>query len=351
MDRTKERIWLVTGASGHLGNTLVRKLLAQDQKVRALVLEEERPKALEGLKLEVVSGDVSVASSLDPFFAGLEDKEIMVLHMASLITIYAKAGPSVYRVNVQGTKNMLQAAKRYGASRFLYCGTIHTLPLPPRFEDEIKEIDHYDPDLVHGDYAKSKAMASQLVLDAARDGLDTVIVQPSGIIGPNDYLEGNFTRLFEKLVDRKLPAMIQGSYNFVDVNDVAQGLIQAALKGRTGQSYNLTGHDVSVLEIMNQAALMTGRKPFKSTAPLWLAKLAAPFAEWWSKKTGKIPVLTSYSLFTMASPHHFSHDKAKAELGYSIRPLEETIYDTLQFMVREKRFKETISLRRVPARA
>lgn len=343
-DTTKEKIWLVTGASGHLGNTVVRKLLAQGQKVRAFILESERPKALEGLKAEVVSGDICQADSIDPLFTGLEDKEIMVLHLASMITIYAQAGPKVYRVNVEGTRHMLQAAKKYGARRFLYCGTIHTLPLPPSFEDEIPEVDHYDPDLVHGDYAKSKAMASQLVLDAAREGLDTVIVQPSGIIGPNDYLEGNFTRLFEKLVDRKLPAMIQGAYNFVDVNDVAEGLIQAALHGRTGQSYNLTGHDVRVLDIMNQAARMTGRKSFKSTAPLWLAKMAAPFAEWWSKKTGKTPLLTGYSLFTMTCPHHFSHAKAKAELGYRIRPLEDTIADTLRFMVSEKRFKTSVSL-------
>lgn len=129
-DKTKERIWLVTGASGHLGNTVVRKLLAQGQKVRAFILEAERPKALEGLKAEVVSGDICQADSIDPLFIGLEDKEIMVLHLASMITIYAQAGPKVYQVNVEGTRHMLQAAKKYGAHRFLYCGTIHTLPLP-----------------------------------------------------------------------------------------------------------------------------------------------------------------------------------------------------------------------------
>ncbi|HPX93196.1 MAG TPA: NAD-dependent epimerase/dehydratase family protein [Bacillota bacterium] len=344
----KERIWLVTGASGHLGNTVVRKLLSQGEEVRAFILEKERPVALQGLKCEVVSGDVTDAASIEPLFAGLEDREIYLLHLASLITIYAKAGPWVYRVNPGGTRHMLEAAKRHGVKRFLYCGTVHTLPLPEDFNQEIREVDHYDPDLVHGDYAKSKAMASQLVLDAARDGLDAVIVQPSGIIGPNDYLDGNFTRLFEKLVDRKLPAMIQGSYNFVDVNDVAEGLIAAAKHGRTGESYNLTGHNVSVLEIMNRAAEMTGRKPFKSTAPLWLAKLAALPAEWWSKRTGKTPVLTGYSLFTMSSPHRFSHEKASRELGYTIRPLDETIGNTLRFMIEQKRFKKAVDLRYAP---
>ncbi len=343
-ERKKERIWLVTGASGHLGNTVVRKLLLEGERVRAFILEKERPKALEGLNCEVISGDVTEAASLGPLFAGLQDKEIYVLHLASLITIYAKAGPLVYRVNPGGTRHMLEAAKMYQVKRFLYCGTVHTLPLPRDFHAEITEISHYDPDLVHGDYAKSKAMASQLVLDAARDGLDAVIVQPSGIIGPNDYLDGNFTRLFEKLVDRKLPAMIQGSYNFVDVNDVADGLIAAAKYGRTGESYNLTGHNVSVLEIMNKAAELTGRKPFKSTAPLWLAKLAAPFAEWWSKKTGKTPVLTGYSLFTMSTPHNFSYDKAARELGYTIRPMDETIDKTLRFMIEQKRFKRAVDL-------
>lgn len=347
----KEKIWLVTGASGHLGNTVVRQLLARGEKVRALVIEEERPKALEGLKIEVFSGDVTQPESLDPFFTGLEGKDLMVLHLASMITIYTKASPRVYQVNVQGTKNMLAKAKEYQASRFLYCGTVHTLPLPSSFDDEIKEINFYDPDLVHGDYAKSKAMASQLVLDAAKEGLDTVIVQPSGILGPNDYLDGNFTRLFEKLVDGKIPAMIQGSYNFVDVKDVARGLIEAAEKGKTGESYNLTGHDVSILDIMNMTAEMAGRKPYKKTVPFFLAQVFAPITEFLSKKTGKVPVLTSYSLFTMKSPHRFSHEKAAKELGYTIRPLEETIYETLQFMVREKRFKKKVSLRRVLSRA
>ncbi|NLB27668.1 MAG: NAD-dependent epimerase/dehydratase family protein [Clostridiaceae bacterium] len=347
----KERIWLVTGASGHLGNTVIRKLLSEGERVRAFILEKERPKALEGLSCEVVSGDVTETASIEPLFAGIKDKEIYLLHLASLITIYAKAGPRVYRVNPGGTRHMLEAAKKHEVKRFLYCGTVHTLPLPGDFNAEIREITHYDPNLVYGDYAKSKAMASQLVLDAAREGLDAVIVQPSGIIGPNDYLDGIFTRLFEKLVDRKLPAMIQGTYNFVDVDDVAGGLIAAAKKGRGGESYNLTGHNISVLEIMNKAAEITGRRPFKSTVPLWLAKLAAPFAEWWSKKTGKTPVLTGYSLFTMNTPHNFSHDKAARELGYTIRPMDETIDKTLRFMIEQKRFKKAVDLSYASARS
>ncbi|HZK29164.1 MAG TPA: NAD-dependent epimerase/dehydratase family protein [Clostridia bacterium] len=338
----KKKIWLVTGASGHLGNNVVRKLLQQDELVRAFILEKERPKALEGLNCEVVSGNVTDAPSLDSLFTGLEDFDITVLHLASMITIYAKAGQRVYDINVGGTKNMLAAAKKFKAKRFLYCGTIHALPLPDDPLTTIDEVDHYKPELLHGDYAKSKAMASQLVLDAAQDGLDTVIVQPSGIIGPNDYLDGHFTRLFEKLVDRKLPAMIQGTYDFVDVLDVADGLIAAAKFGRTGQSYNLTGHDASVLEIMNEAAKMTGRRTFKSTAPLWLAKLAAPFTEWWSKKTEKTPLLTPYSLYTMSTPHQFSNEKAKKELGYTVRPLNDTIRYTLGSMESRKRFKTTV---------
>ncbi len=343
----KEKIFLVTGASGHLGNTVVRRLLQEGEEVRCLIMEEERPAALQGLACEVVWGDITRPESLGPFFTGLEGRAIYLLHLASMITIYDKAGPQVYRVNPGGTRNLLEAARRYGVARFLYCGTVHTLPLPDDPRTPIREIDHYDPDRVHGDYAKSKAMASQLVLDAAREGLDAVIVQPSGIIGPNDYLDGNFTTLFKKLVDGKLPTMIQGSYNFVDVEDVARGLIAAARMGRRGESYNLTGHDVSVLEIMNRAAAMTGRRPFRSTTPFWMARLVAPLAEWLSKKTGKTPVLTRYSLFTMMSPHHFSYEKAARELGYTVRPLDETIDKTLRFMADHKRFKKAVAFQSV----
>ncbi len=331
-------LWLVTGASGHLGNNVVRTLKNMDQHVRALIIEKDTPPSLEGLDIECVRGDITDLNSLEPFFAGIDDLDVIVLHLAGYVTIFGKPDERAYDINVNGTKNMLQAAKTHRVKRFVYASTVHAIP-EPETDRKIYENDHFDPDAVHGYYAKTKAAATQAVMDATRDGFDAVVVHPSGIIGPYDYLNSHTTRLFKRLVDGKLPGMVRGGYDFVDVRDVADGIIRAALKGESGETYILSGAYYPICDIVNIAAEMTGRKQFKIKVPHFLAKIAAPFVEWSSKVTGTPPIFTSYSLHTLNSLGKFSNEKARKALGYTTRPIRETIRDTLAFMQKSEQFE------------
>jgi dihydroflavonol-4-reductase len=272
----------------------------------------------------------------------LKSPHVTVLHLASVVSIYAHASPMLFEVNVRGTRHLLDRSMAHGVDRFVYCGSVHALPVPDDPETIITEVDHYDPNLVVGDYAKSKAMAAEMVLDASRNGLDASVVLPAGIIGPYDYLGNSISGLLKRVVDRKLPAMIGGGYNFVSVKDVANGIIAAAERGRSGESYILSGHEVDALDMVNFVAQMTGRRTFRHLAPMWIARLIAPITEWLSKQTGRRPVLTPYSLYTLTSPRHFSHDKATRELGYTVRPLEETLTAMVRFMADNHQFKTAV---------
>ncbi|HHW93299.1 MAG TPA: NAD-dependent epimerase/dehydratase family protein [Clostridiaceae bacterium] len=330
-------VWLVTGASGHLGNNVVRALKDMGQHVRAFIIEQDIPPALEDLDIEYVRGDITDRDAVDPLFADTEGLDVIVLHLAGYVTIYGKTDERAYNINVIGTNNMLEAAKAHRVKRFLYTSTVHAIPEPDT-DRTIFEIDHFDPDTVHGYYAKTKALATQNVMDAIKDGLDAVVVHPSGIIGPYDYLNSHTTRLFRRLVDKKLPGMVSGGYDFVDVRDVADGIIKAALKGKSGETYILSGSYYSICDIVNMAAEMTGRKQFKIKVPRFLAKIAAPFVEWSSKVTGTPPIFTSYSISTLNSRGKFSNEKARKMLGYTTRPIRETVRDTLEFMKRSEQF-------------
>lgn len=337
-------IWLVTGASGHIGNNVIRELLDMEQRVRAFVIEPDTPKSLEGLPIEYVRGDITQPESIEPLFAGTDGLDVIVLHLSSIITIFGKEDERTYNVNVKGTENILKASIAHHVRRFLYVSSVHAIPVPET-DCVIREINHFDPDAVHGFYAKTKALATQAVMDAAKDGLDAVVVHPSGVIGPYDYLNSHTTRLFKRLVDKKLPAMVKGGYDFADVRDVAKGIISAALKGRRGEAYILSGGYYEISDIVNMAAEMTGRRKFKFTVPVWMAKIAAPFAEWNSRVTKKPPIFTSYSLFTLDSFCSFSNEKARRELGYTTRPMRETVQDTLAFMQKSEQFRKAFVFR------
>jgi dihydroflavonol-4-reductase len=331
------KVWIVTGASGHLGNTVIRRLVMQGAHVRALIIEKERPEALRGINCEVISGNILDRQSLEPLFAGLEDKEIYVLHLAGQISIFSGHAPAVFKVNVDGTRNMLDASAYHSVHRFLYCSTVHAIPVPEK-DISIAEIEHFDPELVIGSYAKSKASATKLVLDAAKQGFPAVVVQPVGILGPYDQLQGHMTRLISRFALGRLPGMIRGTYNFADVRDIAEGAINAILHGKIGESYILSGHVTSIKDMLNIVAELIGRKKIKRTIPLWLARIGAPIIEGFSRIFNKPPLFTTYSLHTLQTPCHFSSEKARHELGYSIRPLKGTLRDTLLFMERHQMF-------------
>ena len=339
-------VFIVTGAAGHLGSHVARELLLQGKQVRALVLPNETcPDFIDVNRylLKEYTGNVCELSTLDCIFKDGAPEEIIVIHCAGIVSITKKEDRRVYDVNVNGTANIIGMCKKYRVKRLVYISSVHAIPTLPRGQT-IREVDSFNPDAVHGYYDKTKAIATQLVLDAAGSGLDAVVVHPSGIIGPHGLPTGNMAQLITLYVRGKLPAAIHGGFDFVDVRDVASGALAAAEKGRSGECYILSNRFIDLKEMFDilsqanetassasDASVNNNKKPLKKLKiylPMWVAKAVAPFAELHYRAAHKTPLFTRYSLKTLSENGVFSHDKASKKLNYRTRPLRETLTDT-----------------------
>jgi len=325
---------LVTGAAGHVGNVLVRELIKDGRKVRGLVLPEEDISALSGLEIELVEGNVLQPETLKPALDNVD----MVFHLAGIISILPGTDYMMQQVNVNGTKNMLNAAMEAGVKRFVYTSSIHALSRD--WTGKIDEHVPFDPNNSAGGYDRTKAIASLAVLDAIKKGLDAVIVCPTGVIGPYDYRVSEMGDLLRNWLRRKPHMLIEGAYDFVDVRDVARGHILAADRGRKGEVYILSGWRIKLLQLKDMVQDVLGKHTLTIRVPMWLAKFSTRFTPLFYRLTGQTPKFTEYSLETVQSNSDVSCEKAKKELGYKPRELVATITDTVRWWLnREKVFK------------
>ncbi|MFZ5879807.1 MAG: SDR family oxidoreductase [Chloroflexota bacterium] len=321
-------MWLITGATGHIGNVLARELLARGEKVRALIPPAESREPLKGLDVEMVEGDVL---DLDAVFESLRGVK-GIFHLAGVISIMPGPNALVRRVNVDGTRNILRAAKASRIGRLVYTSSIHAIR-----RTETGVIDErvpYDADNPYGEYDRSKAEATLEVLDAARDGLDAVVACPTGVIGPYDFRGSMMGSVIRTAAERKPTLYVDGAYDFVDVRDVAHGLIAAAEHGQRGESYILSGQRISVRYLLETVREITGRPFFQMKIPFHLAEFAARFTPWYYHATHSTPRFTPYSLEVLQSNSHISHAKAARELGYRPRTLYESIADAVQWFLK-----------------
>jgi len=335
-----ERIYLVTGAYGHLGNVIIRNLLADKQKVRALVLPNDINDMFALMPVSIYRGDVTKKETLIPFFEHTENEELIVIHCAGIISIYAQYSKLTHDVNVGGTKNMVDLAIEYGVKRFVYVSSVHALKEKPKGEI-ISEQDYFDPSDVEGDYAKTKSEASQYVLNA-QGKLDVVIVHPSGIIGPYDFYEGNTTKLFESFIQGTLRVIVKGGYDFVDVRDVASGILAASEKGRRGECYILSNRYITIKDMFDALSIVGNVKRIRIVLPVWIPRMVAPIFEKHYQKKKQVPLYTGYSLSTIKSNSFYSHQKATNELGYQPRSILETMSSIYQWIYAKKVTKLTI---------
>ncbi|MEZ0395308.1 MAG: SDR family oxidoreductase [Anaerolineales bacterium] len=323
---------LVTGATGHIGNVLVRKLLERGERVRALVWRGEDTSSLDGLEVERIEGDVLDPESLRLALRGVET----VYHLAGLISILPGHQPLVWKVNVEGTRNLLEAARREGIRRLLYTSSIHAIRRAPHGV-MIDESLGFDPNNPYGEYDRSKAAASLEVQHAAQTDLDAVIVCPTGVVGPYDFRGSEMGEVIRSAAEARPMFYVEGAYDFVDVRDVAEGMIAAAEKGQRGESYILGGHKISVRYLLETVREVTGRAFASIKIPLSLAQAAAKFTPWYYRRTKTRPRFTPYSLEVLQSNSDISHRKAERELGFRPRPMFETIADTVRWFFENRR--------------
>jgi dihydroflavonol-4-reductase len=320
-------MWLVTGATGHVGNVLVRKLLERGEKVRAMILPGECRESISGLEIEAIDGDVLDLDSVFRSMRGVKG----IFHLAGVISIMPGTNPFVRKVNVDGTKNILRAAMESGIRKLIYTSSIHAIR---RVENGvIDESVPYDMDNPYGAYDRSKAEATLEVLNAADSGLEAVVACPTGVIGPFDFRGSMMGALIHDAATAKPTLYVDGAYDFVDVRDVAEGLIAAAENGKRGESYILSGQKISVRYLLETVREITGRNFFQMKIPFNLARFAALFTPTYYQMANATPRFTPYSLEVLQSNSNISHAKATQELGYSPRSLSESIKDTVKWFL------------------
>ncbi len=344
-----KRVYIITGAAGHLGRNIVKKLAAGGAAIRALVLPGEDVAALEKAGAQVFVGDVRDKESLRPLFAGLQGRQVVVIHTAAIIDITSQVSPLAQEVNVGGTKNMADLALEYGVWRFVHVSSVHAIPEAAggRLITETKD---FSQDSVEGGYAKTKAEASRYIMDAVQaKGLPAIVLHPSGIVGPMEHTGGynNIVAAVKGYLEGKIPMCPRGGYDLVDVRDVANACIAAVDHGRVGETYILSGKHYEFSQIFAMLRHMTGKKGNCPQVPLFLARMAAPILERHALRKKEHPLITRYSLNTLGSNDNFSHEKASRELGFWPRDIYESLHDTVQSLALKSREKKA---RRIPAK-
>jgi dihydroflavonol-4-reductase len=318
---------VVTGATGHIGNVLVRELIASGQTVRALVMPNDDCRPLSNLKVDIGRGDVTDLKSLESVFSGAD----IVFHLAGIVTIMPGMKKVLERVNVGGVSNVAEACRACGVRRLVYTSSVHAIAEPPH-GTVIDETQPFDADRVLGDYARSKARATLLLLEEVRKGkLDAVICCPTGVIGPWDYSISNIGQLILDFASGHLKSYVRGAYDFVDVRDVANGLILAAEKGQTGQHYILSGAQVQVPGLMKELERNIGRPAPTYEIPSALARAAGVLASVYYRLVRRRPVFTAYSIDVLRSNSQVSSARARQELGFTTRPWQESIRDHVEW--------------------
>lgn len=326
-------IYLVTGAAGFLGSNICSQLLERGERVRAFVLEGDKAAKFLPEWVEVFYGNLCDKASLLPFFSVEQGVKIICIHVASMVTVNPYYRKTVLDVNVGGTENIVDMCLEHKeCEKLVYVGSTGGIPELPHGE-KIKEIAEVNLDKVEGWYSKSKAMATNNVFTAVKNrGLKACVVYPTGIFGPNDYAVSETTSTIIKILKGEMPIGIDGSFNLVDVRDLAAGCIAAADKGRIGEGYIL-GNDVIRFKDLNKILVQeTGCKSIKFFLPIFLAEMIAKRMEKKAEKTGEMPLMTTFSVYNLKRNNVFDYSKAINELGYRTRPMYQTLRDQIKWL-------------------
>ena len=322
-------IALVTGATGFVGSAVARALEAKGVAVRALARAESPRRNLEGLKAEVVTGDMRSAADMGRALQGAR----WLFHVAADYRLWARDPEEIVRNNREGAEAVMQAALTEGVERVVYTSSVATLSLEQVPADETRPLSETD---AIGAYKRSKVVAERLVEAlVAERGLPAVIVSPSTPIGPRDVKPTPTGRIIVEAASGRMPAFVDTGLNLVHVDDVAEGHWLALQKGRIGERYILGGQDVSLREMLAEIARLSGRKPPTVNLPRGPLYPLAYLAEAIAQLTGKEPFLTADALKMSRHRMFFSSAKAERELGYQARPYALALADALAWFRQE----------------
>ena len=320
------KIALVTGGNGFVGSHVVRALLARGDHVRVLLREKADRSALNGLDVELAIGDLRDAPSVERATKGCDE----VYHVAADYRLWLTDPAPMYATNVEGTKNVIRAARAAGVKRIVHTSTVGALGIPHGGigrEDTPVTLAQ-----MPGHYKRSKFLAEQEALKAAREGAPVVIVNPSTPIGEYDYKPTPTGRIIVDFLNRRMPAYVDTGLNLVDAADCARGHLLAAERGRIGEKYILGGENLTLKEFLARLAALSGLSAPRVRIPYAVAFGFALSAEAVSRTITHRAPRASLTEVRMARKHmFFDSSKARAELGYETGPVDEALRRAIEF--------------------
>ncbi|MGH9832286.1 MAG: hopanoid-associated sugar epimerase [Blastocatellia bacterium] len=316
----------VTGATGFIGGNLARALLDDGHQVRLLVRSASDRRNIAGLPAELVEGDLDNPQKLAEQMAGCD----AAFHVAAHYSLWAKDRDSIYRANVDGTKNMLAAARLAAVKRFVHTSSVAAIGVPAPGACGTEETRTTLEELV-SDYKKSKFLAEQAAQQAAREGLDVVIVNPSTPVGPRDVKPTPTGEIILRFLQDRMPAYVHTGLNLIDVEDVARGHILAWRKGRTGERYILGNRNLTLKEMLEILGAITGKRAPRIALPHFIPLAAAYLDEMILARFGKSPQVSVYSVRMSQKAMYYDSSKAVRELGLPQNPIEVALEKAVQW--------------------
>jgi len=318
---------LVTGGAGFIGQHLVSALVARDQKVRVL---DRRPPLCAIPGVEYVSGSVLDSTLVDDTLRDVDQ----VYHLAGLPGMWLPQKSDFHAVNFRGTEVVIAAARKRGTARFLHCSTESILFRPPLLKDTSDERSLLPPQQMPGVYTRSKMLAEQFAAQAAAEGFPLVIGTPTMPIGPHDHNLTPPTAMLRQFLHGRVQMYLDFIVNLVDVRDVAAGLVLAMERGQAGHRYILGGESISLGKILKLMSTISGHRSLAIPVPGKIAEAAAAMLEFVADHvTHRPPAGTAEGVRIALRATDLSIEKARNELGYTPRPVEPALRDTIAYLL------------------
>jgi len=321
---------LVTGATGFIGSAIIRALCSRGIRPRVLVRPTSNRRALRDLEVEIVTGDVRDRESIDRVVAGCDT----IFHAAADYRLWVPDPQRMYEVNVEGTRNLIDAARRHRIGRFVHTSSVGALGIPsdgtPGTEETPVTIDD-----MTGPYKRSKFLAERLARDAVREGVPVVIVNPSTPVGPCDVKPTPTGKMIVDFMGKRMPAFLDTGLNIVHVDDCAEGHILAAERGETGRAYILGGENLPLREIFTLLSRHCGVPAPRVRLPYLPVLFLAHLLDRLSRLTGREPVIPLDGVRMARRTMFFSSRRAEDELGYRHRPADEALRDAVTWFRQE----------------
>jgi len=315
--------YVIFGGTGHIGNNLVRMLIENNEDVVLVVRSVNE--AIKNLKAKIIIGDIFDESLLNMAI----NKDDIVIHAIGLIDIKNKLKEETFKINYESTKKIFEIALNVCAKHFIYISSVDAIykgDLPK--EKAIDEPSIMYPEKFKENYPKTKALATNYILNEMKSNHEMTIsiVYPSAVIGINDFKPSLIGKVIKDVIDGKTEFGINGGYNFIDVVDLARGIIDIS-KQKENDSYILSGHDVTVSELYKLINDALGKEGKVHKVPYFLVLLAIPF----------VPYLSKFSLKTLRENHNYSSLNAQSKIGFRNTPIEETIKNTVEWFIKHSK--------------